>query len=79
MKPLARFPADGTQPRGKPMGKDSKSLKDKAGKADEPAKPPRRMPPEGPHARPDLTDHEKTPGTGSLPDSDTKGIDIGPG
>jgi hypothetical protein len=39
----------------------------------------RRMPPEGPHARPDLTDHEKTPGTGSLPDPDTKGIDIGPG
>ncbi|BCP55006.1 hypothetical protein K32_36230 [Kaistia sp. 32K] len=37
------------------------------------------MPPEGPHARPDLTDHEKTPGTGSLPDSGTKGIDIGPG
>ena len=39
----------------------------------------RPMPPEGPHARPDLTDHEKTPGTGSLPDSNTKGVDIGPG
>jgi len=37
------------------------------------------MPPEGPHARPDLTDNEKTPGTGSLPDPDTKGVDIGPG
>lgn len=37
------------------------------------------MPPEGPHARPDLTDYEKTPGTGSLPDPNTKGIDIGPG
>jgi hypothetical protein len=45
-----------------------------------PGKPASRtMPPEGPHARPDLTDHEKTPGTGSLPDPDTKGIDIGPG
>ncbi|MBN9024278.1 hypothetical protein [Kaistia sp. MMO-174] len=37
------------------------------------------MPPEGPHARPDLTDYDKTPGTGSLPDPDTKGVDIGPG
>lgn len=37
------------------------------------------MPPEGPHARPDLTDHEKTPGTGSLPDRNTEGVDIGPG
>ncbi|MCX5570188.1 hypothetical protein [Kaistia nematophila] len=37
------------------------------------------MPPEGPHARPDLTDHEKTPGTGSLPGPATEGVDIGPG
>ncbi len=37
------------------------------------------MPPEGPHARPELTDYEKTPGTGSLPDPNTKGVDIGPG
>ncbi len=26
------------------------------------------LPPAGPHARPDLTDEEKTPGTGILPE-----------
>lgn len=55
---------------------------DKAVRKDAPEKAPKKpapMPAEGPHARPDLTDHEKTPGTGSLPDSDTKGVDIGPG
>ena len=36
------------------------------------------MPAEGPHARPDLTDQEKTPGTGSLPKSGGKEADVGP-
>jgi len=62
------------------MSDDKAVRKDAPEKA--PKKPPKKpapMPAEGPHARPDLTDHEKTPGTGSLPDSDTKGVDIGPG
>ncbi|CAL74777.1 conserved hypothetical protein [Bradyrhizobium sp. ORS 278] len=28
------------------------------------------IPPAGPHARPDLTDRDKTPGTGMLPEPD---------
>ncbi|PSC06895.1 hypothetical protein SLNSH_00465 [Alsobacter soli] len=32
-----------------------------------------RVPPAGPHARPDLTDREKTPGTGALPNGDQNG------
>lgn len=59
------------------MAKHQEAPKDKG--QDTTKRPPRHMPPEGPHARPDLTDHEKTPGTGSLPDPDTKGVDIGPG
>jgi hypothetical protein len=33
--------------------------------------------PAGPHARPDLTDYEKTPGTGSLPDDTDAEADVG--
>lgn len=33
--------------------------------------------PEGPHARKGLTDPEKTPGTGSLPDDAAKEADVG--
>ena len=36
------------------------------------------MRPEGPHARADLTDTDKTPGTGSLPDPSKHEADIGP-
>jgi hypothetical protein len=31
----------------------------------------------GPHAKDHLTDNEKTPGTGALPDSEGKEADIG--
>jgi len=34
--------------------------------------------PEGPHARKDLTDTTKTPGTGSLPDDAAREADVGP-
>lgn len=40
---------------------------------------PEKLPPAGPHAKPELTDHEKTPGTGSLPDDKNGEADIGPG
>ena len=30
-------------------------------------------PPEGPHAKPELMDNDKTPGAGSLPDENSKG------
>jgi hypothetical protein len=32
----------------------------------------------GPHAKEHLTDHDKTPGTGSLPSKDGKDTDAGP-
>jgi hypothetical protein len=31
----------------------------------------------GPHAREDLTDREKTPGTGALPDANGEDADVG--
>lgn len=36
-----------------------------------------KSPAAGPHARENLTDHEKTPGTGSLPDRKSGDIDAG--
>lgn len=42
----------------------------------EPRKPSSEtIPPAGPHADPDLTDERKTPGAGTLPDSD-RGDDV---
>jgi hypothetical protein len=38
---------------------------------------PSTMPPAGPHAREDLIDNEKTPGTGSLPDPQGGEADVG--
>ncbi|WP_137154487.1 hypothetical protein [Rhizobium sp. FKL33] len=35
----------------------------------------KNAPAEGPHARPDLTDDEKTPGSGALVDKDNEGGD----
>ena len=40
--------------------------------------PSNKMHPAGPHARPELTDHEATPGTGALPDI-SKGGDMDSG
>ena len=37
----------------------------------------KKSPAAGPHARENLTDHEKTPGTGSLPDQKSGDIDAG--
>ena len=37
-----------------------------------------RTPPAGPHAKEKLTDREKTPGTGSLPDERQPDADVGP-
>jgi hypothetical protein len=66
-------------PDAKHTAKDSATKDTTSKPAVKPGTKVENMPPEGPHARPDLTDHDKTPGTGSLPDSDTKGVDIGPG
>lgn len=38
---------------------------------------PNDIPPAGPHAKPSLTDYDKTPGAGSLPDDRAK--DVSPG
>ncbi|MFK3780383.1 hypothetical protein [Agrobacterium sp. NPDC089420] len=40
---------------------------------------PSDIPPAGPHAKPSLTDYDKTPGAGSLPDEDTKDVSPGAG
>ncbi|KGE00221.1 MULTISPECIES: hypothetical protein [Rhizobium/Agrobacterium group] len=37
-----------------------------------------KQPAAGPHAKDRLTDRDKTPGTGSLPDPDSKETDAGP-
>ncbi|MDQ0457250.1 hypothetical protein [Rhizobium paknamense] len=37
------------------------------------------MPPAGPHARPELTDKEKTPGTGALPEDSQEDVTPGSG
>ncbi len=36
------------------------------------------LPPAGPHALDELTDKERTPGTGSLPDDTDREGDVGP-
>ncbi|SFB46820.1 hypothetical protein SAMN03159496_04040 [Rhizobium sp. NFR07] len=48
------------------------SGKDRAGK------PAAKTPAGGPHAKEHLTDHDKTPGTGSLPANGSKDTDAGP-
>ena len=52
--------------------------KDKQSETSEKADRSDRTPAAGPHAKPELTDYEKTPGTGSLPDKTTNEGDIGP-
>lgn len=37
-----------------------------------------KTPPAGPHAQERLTDHEKTPGTGALPQKGQPEADVGP-
>lgn len=39
---------------------------------------PKKAPPAGPHAKEKLTDREKTPGTGSLPEKNQPEVDVGP-
>jgi hypothetical protein len=38
----------------------------------QPRQPNEKLPPAGPHAKPELTDKEKTPGSGVLPGHDEK-------
>jgi hypothetical protein len=47
-----------------------KSPRDKPAEKPTPAPP---VHPAGPHATPELTDDEATPGAGTLPDADTEG------
>lgn len=37
-----------------------------------------KQPPAGPHAKERLTDREKTPGTGALPEKNQPEVDVGP-
>jgi hypothetical protein len=39
---------------------------------------PEKTPPAGPHAKERLTDREKTPGTGALPEKGQPEADVGP-
>jgi hypothetical protein len=58
------------------MGEDKKAQEAveqrRRGTTDKPGQP------EGPHAQERLTDREKTPGSGSLPDDATREADVGP-
>jgi hypothetical protein len=48
------------------------------GRGDEPSAPPEEAtehPPSGPHASPDLTNEEATPGAGTLPDPDQTDVE----
>jgi hypothetical protein len=42
-------------------------------------KPDEKTPPAGPHAKPELTDRDKTPGSGALPDKHQPDADGGTG
>lgn len=44
----------------------------------EPKSTETKQPPAGPHAKERLTDHEKTPGTGALPEKGQTEADVGP-
>ncbi len=57
-----------------PNDKDARDAIEENGKRDAAGKRPAA----GPHAQEQLTDHEKTPGTGSLPDESNKEADVGP-
>jgi hypothetical protein len=51
-------------------------------KQENPVKRPEKTPPAGPHAKERLTDRDKTPGTGALPDPVQERqpeADVGPG
>lgn len=37
------------------------------------------LPPAGPHGRDELTEEDKTPGAGSLPDADNRDREVDPG
>ena len=39
------------------------------------SKPDKKLPPAGAHAKPELTDTEKTPGSGVMPDPDEKDVE----
>ena len=44
-----------------------------------PGEPDPKTPPAGPHAKEELTDREKTPGTGALPEKNQQpDVDVGP-
>lgn len=44
----------------------------------QPKNKPEKTPAAGPHAKESLTDREKTPGTGALPDERQPEADVGP-
>ena len=44
-------------------------------KATRRSKPDKKLPPAGAHAKPELTDTEKTPGSGVMPDPDEKDVE----
>lgn len=56
----------------------NKAKRDEKQKEPRPRPARRRMHPAGPHARPELTDPEATPGTGALPDISVE-KDVDPG
>ncbi|MCB5201134.1 hypothetical protein LH464_01415 [Neorhizobium sp. T786] len=57
---------------------DDKKAQDAVESRGEARKPASAQKPAGPHAKEHLTDREKTPGSGSLPDDSGREADVGP-
>ena len=72
--------ADPAWPKGSmDMGHENPGKKRQQDEGKQPAQQSRRdMHPAGPHARPELTNNDATPGTGALPDVTESG-DVDPG
>lgn len=53
-------------------------MQDKPETPEEELANPKKTPPAGPHAKEELIDREKTPGTGALPEKGQQEADVGP-
>lgn len=76
-QPLGKTGADEDMVRKKPQRKVAGERETKPFRKS--ARRPQRMHPAGPHARPELTDDDATPGTGALPDISSNDRDVDPG
>ena len=57
------------------MTQQTKNRETKNRAFDQRPKPDQKIPPAGPHDRPELTDENRTPGSGVMPDKDHKEVE----